>query len=628
MIQAQSVSPIEGAIRAFTNGVHRIGGIILAAMMFLTAADVLFRYVFNSAITGAVELNELMLVLVVFFSLAQAAVRKEHVRVELVVSKFPINTQNILNVVSDLVVFGLSFIITWQAVIFAMDRMKKHATTAVLLVPIPPFILLFAFSCALFCLIILMDLRKNLQTLVAVRWRNIDWLVAIVGALVIIAGIYVASSPITNKLPAITAGYVGMVVLVVLIFSGIPIGFVMGLIGFLGMSYLTGPKGGFGLMASVPFSTTASYTFCVVPLFILMGSFAFYTGLSREMYSTVNKWLGFLPGGLAMATIGGCAGFAAICGSSLATAATMGTVALPEMKRYKYSPALATGCLAAGGSIGILIPPSMVLLIYGILTNQPITDLFVAGILPGLSQALFYLVTIYILCKINPELGPPGEKYTLKEKIVSLKDTWGVLALFLLVIGGLYFGVFTPTEAAGIGAFGAFIMTILKRKITFGLLKNSLGDTGATTAMVFTILIGAMLLGYFLAITRVPFQLSEFVSALPVSRYTILILIMVIYLVLGCFMDSLSIVLLTVPIFYPVVEGLQFNPIWFGVLVTRVSEMGLITPPVGMNVFVIKGVARDVPMYTIFRGIVPFLCADFVHLAVLIAWPQLSLALL
>ena len=229
---------------------------------------------------------------------------------------------------------------------------------------------------------------------------------------------------------------------------------------------------------------------------------------------------------------------------------------------------------------------------------------------------------------MKPELGPPGEKYTLKEKILSLKDTWGVIALFLLVIGGLYFGVFTPTEAAAIGAFGAFVMTILKRKLTLGLLKASLGDTGATTAMVFMILIGAMLLGYFLAITRVPFQLSEFVSALPLNRYIILILIMVIYLVLGCFMDSLSIVLLTVPIFYPVIEGLHFNPIWFGVLITRVSEMGLITPPVGMNVFVIKGVARDVPMYTIFRGIVPFLCADFVHLALLIAWPQLTLALL
>jgi tripartite ATP-independent transporter DctM subunit len=402
----------------------------------------------------------------------------------------------------------------------------------------------------------------------------------------------------------------------------------MTLVGFGGMAYLTSFQGGLGLLGNVPYATTSSYTFCVVPLFILMGSFAFYTGLSRDMYSAVNKWLGFLPGGLAMATVGGCAGFAAICGSSLATAATMGTVALPEMRRYKYDLGLATGCLAAGGSIGILIPPSVVLLIYGILTNQPISDLFIAGILPGLSQALFYLVTVYIICKLNPLKGPPGERFTLKERVFSLKDTWGVIVLFLLVIGGLYFGVFTPTEAAGIGAFGAFVLTILKGRLSWTLLKNSFSDTGATTAMVFIILIGAMILGYFLAITRVPFQLSDFVASLPLNRYIILILILVIYLVLGCFMDSLSIVILTVPIFFPVIQGLGLNTIWFGVLITRVSEMGLITPPVGMNVFVIKGVAKDVPMHTIFKGIMPFLTADFLHLALLVSVPQLCLILL
>jgi tripartite ATP-independent transporter DctM subunit len=237
------------------------------------------------------------------------------------------------------------------------------------------------------------------------------------------------------------------------------------------------------------------------------------------------------------------------------------------------------------------------------------------------------MITIYIICRLDPRKGPPGEKCTFQDKIISLKDAWGVLVLFFLVIGGLYFGVFTPTEAAGIGAFGAFVLAIVKRKLSWTLLKNSLGDSGSTTAMVFMILIGAMLLGYFLAVTRVPFQLADFVAALPVNRYVILCLIMLIYLVLGCFVDSLSIVLLTVPIFFPVVQSLNFNPIWFGVLVTRVTEMGLITPPVGLNVFVIKGVAKDVPMYTIFRGIAPFLTADFFHLALLISLPQLSLIL-
>jgi tripartite ATP-independent transporter DctM subunit len=604
-----------------------MGGFLLALMMFITAADVFFRYVLNSSIAGAVELNEVMLILVVFFSVAQAAARKDHVRVELLVSRLPLRVQTVFNVVSDTGVFGLSFLIAWQAALFALDKWQKGLTTAVLSIPIYPFIILFALSMILFCLIILLDLIKEIKMLIAAQGGISTGIIALICVMVIVAGLaWVIAA--TDRLPSMTAGYIGMVLLVVLIFSGIPIGFVMGLIGFGGMAYLTSLGGGLGLLSNVPYATTNSYTLCVVPLFILMGSFAFYTGLSRDMYSTVNKWLGFFPGGLAMATIGGCAGFAAICGSSLATAATMGTVALPEMKRHKYDMALATGCLAAGGSIGILIPPSVVLLIYGILTNLPISDLFIAGILPGVSQALFYMVTIYIVCKLDPSKGPPGEKHTFREKMISLKDTWGILALFLLVIGGLYLGVFTPTEAAGIGAFGAFVLTIIKRKLSWSLLKNSLGDSGATTAMVFMILIGAMLLGYFLAVTRIPFQLSDFVASLPVNRYVILCLIMIIYLVLGCLVDSLSIVLLTVPIFFPVIQSLNFNPIWFGVLVTRVSEMGLITPPVGMNVFVIRGVAKDVPMYTIFRGIVPFLIADFLHLALLIAVPQLSLILL
>jgi C4-dicarboxylate transporter DctM subunit len=622
----QSTSRFESTIFALTNGIHRIGGGVLALMMFITAADVFLRYVFNGSIAGAVELNEVMLILVVFFSVAQAAVRKEHVRVELLVSKLPISLQTLFNVISDMVVFCLALVIAWQAALFALDKWKKGLTTAVLSIPIYPFVALFAFCMVLFCLIILMDLSKDFKVMILARRKISEWMIILIGVVIIAVGLGLAIA-MTDRLPPVTAGYIGMGVLVIMIFSGIPIGFGMGLVGFAGMAYLTSLKGGLGLLSNVPYATTNSYSFCVVPLFILMGSFAFYTGLGRDMYGTVNKWLGFFPGGLAMATIGGCAGFAAICGSSLATAATMGTVALPEMRRYKYDMGLATGCLAAGGSIGILIPPSIVLLIYGILTNLPISDLFVAGILPGLSQALFYLVTIYIICRLDPRKGPRGEKFSLRDKVLSLKDAWGVLVLFFLVIGGLYFGVFTPTEAAGIGAFGAFVLAIVKRKLGWTLLKNSLGDTGSTTAMVFMILIGAMLLGYFLAVTRVPFQLADFVAALPVNRYVILCLIMLIYLVLGCFVDSLSIVLLTVPIFFPVIQSLNFNPIWFGVLVTRVTEMGLITPPVGLNVFVIKGVAKDVPMYTIFRGIAPFLTADFFHLALLIALPQLSLIL-
>jgi tripartite ATP-independent transporter DctM subunit len=337
--------------------------------------------------------------------------------------------------------------------------------------------------------------------------------------------------------------------------------------------------------------------------------------------------LGQLRGGLAMATVGACAGFAAISGSSLATAATMGTVALPEMKRYKYDSRLATGAVAAGGTIGILIPPSVILILYGIITEQSIGKLFLAGFIPGVLEAVFYMVTIYILCKINPFMGPPGPRTSFLSKITSLKNTWIVLALFVLVIGGIYLGVFSPTEAAGVGAFGAFIFGLARRRLGWQALKSSLADTGRTTAMIFVIILGAMILGYFLAVSRIPFELADIVGTLAVNRYVILVLILIVYLLLGCVMDSMAIMLLITPIFFPLAISLGFNPIWFGILITRMTEIGLITPPVGLNVYIIRGVAKDVPMQTIFRGIVPFLIADICHVALLIALPQLSLFL-
>jgi C4-dicarboxylate transporter DctM subunit len=320
--------------------------------------------------------------------------------------------------------------------------------------------------------------------------------------------------------------------------------------------------------------------------------------LSKDLYDTVHSWLGRLRGGLAMATVGACAGFAAISGSSLATAATMGTVALPEMRRFKYDDRLATGAVAAGGTIGILIPPSVILILYGIITEQSIGKLFLAGFIPGVLEAVFYMVTIYILCKSIPHMGPPGPKTSLTSKIISLKNTWIVLALFVLVIGGIYLGVFSPTEA-----------------------------TGKTTAMVFVIILGAMILGYFLAVSRIPSVLADSVAALEVNRYFILVLILLVYVFLGCVMDSMAIMLLITPIFFPLAMSLGFNPIWFGIMVTRVTEIGLITPPVGLNVYIIRGVAKDVPMQTIFRGIIPFLIADICEVALLIAIPQLSLFL-
>jgi tripartite ATP-independent transporter DctM subunit len=406
-----------------------------------------------------------------------------------------------------------------------------------------------------------------------------------------------------------------------------PISFGMGFMGFIGFAYLVGIGPALGLLKTVPYTTFASHSLSVIPLFILMGAFSFSAGISKDLYEAVYKWLGNLRGGLAMATVGACACFASISGSSMATAATMGTVALPEMKKYKYDLALATGSVAAGGSMGILIPPSVILIIYGIITEQSIGKLFLAGFIPGVMEAFFYMLVIAVLTKFNPSLGPRGPKTSFMEKLSALSKTWEVFVLFLVVIGGIYLGVFTPTEAAGIGAFGAFGFALMKRRLTWGVFKKSLSDTIRTTVMVFAIILGAMLLGYFLTVTRIPFDLAGFVAGLPVNRYIILALILFVFLALGCVIDTMAIVLLTVPIFFPLIVNLGFDPIWFGILVVRTTEMGLITPPVGLNVFIIKGVARDVPIGTIFRGIFPFLFADLCQVVLLIAIPQLSLFL-
>lgn len=349
----------------------------------------------------------------------------------------------------------------------------------------------------------------------------------------------------------LTVGLIGIGILFLLLLSRMHIGFVMALVGFLGTIYLLSVDPGLILLGTVPYRTAASYALAALPLFVFMGALASASGLSRDLYSTVYTWLGHLPGGLAMATVGACSGFAAVSGSSVATAATIGAVALPEMKRYKYDPALATGCVACGGTIGILIPPSIILVIYGILTEQSIGRLFVAAIIPGLLEALFYLFTIYILCRRNIKMGPPGPRTSFKEKMVSLKDVWGALLIFLVVIGGIYRGIFTPTEAAAVGAFGVFLIGIGRRRFSRRNLLTSLLETAKITGMIFGILIGAYIFGYFLAVSELPFELAGIAGSLAVNRYIILGLILLVYMILGCVVESFTMIVLTVPIVFP-----------------------------------------------------------------------------
>jgi tripartite ATP-independent transporter DctM subunit len=419
---------------------------------------------------------------------------------------------------------------------------------------------------------------------------------------------------------------IGFVSLFMLMLLRVPVGIAMGLVGVTGFGYMVGDWWpALKLLAQSPMRTATSAEFAVIPLFLLMGAFASSSGMSRELFRAANSFLGHLRGGLGIATIAACGAFAAICGSSVATAATFSSVAYPEMRRYGYPQSFSTGVVAAGGTLGIMIPPSTVLAVYGLITEQDIGKLFIAGVVPGIVAVAMYIVTINIIGIVRPNFLPTGRRTTWAERLDSVRDIWAVILLFIFVIGGIYAGIFTATEAAGCGAGGAFIIAVLRRRLSLADFWKSCIETVRTTAAVFTILIGALIFGYFLTITQTPQKVTEFLTGLGLGPYGVLILIMLMYLVLGCIMDAMAMIILTIPIVFPVIKQLGFDPIWFGVIIVMTVELGLIHPPVGMNVFVIKSVVKDVSFSTIFKGVIPFIVTDLIRLAILIAFPILAL---
>jgi len=418
---------------------------------------------------------------------------------------------------------------------------------------------------------------------------------------------------------------IGFVVLFALMLLRVPVGMAMGLVGVGGFAYLVDGGAALKIVGHTTARTVTDYNFAVIPLFLLMGSFATTSGMSRELFRAANSFLGHLRGGLGIATIAACGGFAAICGSSVATAATFSRVAYPEMRRFGYPQSFATGVIAAGGTLGIMIPPSTVFAVYGLITEQDVGKLFIAGVVPGILAISMYMMTITLIGVAKPGFLPPGQRSTTKERLAALRDVWATLLLFAFVIGGLYGGLFTATEAAGAGAGGAFLIGIARGRLSRADIMRSLLETTRTTAAVFTVLIGALLFGYFLTVTQTPQKLTEFLTGLGVGRYGVLALIMVMYLILGCLMDALAMIILTVPIVFPVIKELGFDPIWFGVIIVMTVELGLIHPPVGMNIFVIKSVVDDVKISTIFYGVLPFIVTDLLRLVILIAFPIIAL---
>jgi tripartite ATP-independent transporter DctM subunit len=420
-------------------------------------------------------------------------------------------------------------------------------------------------------------------------------------------------------------GIIGLLALFTLIFTKMPVGFLMAFIGGTGFAYIVSFDAAMNMMTRDIFDVFGSYNLTVIPLFILMGQIAYHAGISSRLFHVAYKFMGHWPGGMAIATIGACAGFSAICGSTNATAATMAAVTLPEMRKYNYKDSLATGVIAAGGSLGILVPPSVIFIIYGILTEQSIGKLFMAGILPGILLTILFIMAVLIWTSRNPSLAPRGPRSTFREKIGSLTGLVETIILFILVMGGLFGGFFTPTEAGGIGAFGTLLIALLRRNLNFAGLVQSLFETTRISCMILVIVAGATIFGHFLAITRIPFDIAGWVAGFNLPSFAIMGLIIFVFFIGGCFIDSLALIMLVVPIFYPVVTAMGFDPLWFGVVIVMVTQIGVITPPVGINVYVVKSVAWDVPLHNIFKGVLPLLLALVTATLLMLPFPQIAL---
>jgi len=549
--------------------------ILLFSLMMLTTADVIGRYIFNWPLRGAFEITELLLLTLIFAGLPLASRADEHVTLDFIDMILSARGRLLLRRIVDFIC-GLLFLGLAYRVWIKADRIEGYGdTTEVLRIPVGPFVYFMA-------------------------------------VMVAVTGI---------------VHLVGLALMMVLALLRIPIAISMGVIGFLGVAYMRdwnfAPA--FAMVETKVYETGRNYTLSVVPLFILMGNFVTRAGMSQQLFRAAYTCIGHLRGGLAMATVCACAGFGAICGSSIATAATMAKVAYPAMSELGYSDRLSTGAIAGGGTLGILIPPSTIMVIYGVLTETNIGKLFAAGILPGILATFLLCLAVQWIVWTDPKSGPRGERSTWRERLVALRGIWAVALLFIVVMGGIYGGVFTATEGAGVGAFGALCFALARRVLTWHTLLDALVESGRTTAMLFAILTGALMFAEFVNYTTMPDDLKNLVTGLNLSPIMVVAAICAIYVVLGTAMEELSMILLTVPVFFPVIVHLGLDPIWFGILIVVVVEIGLISPPVGMNLFVINALLPQVPTRIVFHGVLPFMVADVVRLFILVAFPVISL---
>jgi tripartite ATP-independent transporter DctM subunit len=596
-------------------------------MALAVAFDNVSRLVFNRPFNGMIEYQTFTLVTVIFLALSHTFIKEGHVSVDIISTKFSDKLKFFLRTIFSIWATVLFGFISWQAGVRTVDAFSRGDAAQISELPMYPF---YAMAALGFSLMSIVGISNFFESLGKVLRLFKSPLTTITGIVIISIGFLAVPGMLQtfsiNVSPEV-AGIIAITTLMIIMLLGFPIGFGMALVGFLGLWYLMSFDLALQIVQIKTYNSVAHYYYCVVPFFLLMGFLALEAGVGARLFKTANLWLGRLPGGMGIATICGCGGFAAICGESMATAATMGSVALPEMRKHNYDESLSTGALAAGGTLGILIPPSIGFVVYGIVTEQSIGKLFMAGIMPGILLMLAFGTYMFVRCTLNPSLAPRQKPEKFSVMLASLKNVWEAIFIFTVVIGGIYSGILTPTEAGGIGALGALVMALLSKEFNRKKFFAAVSTATQMTAMIYLIIIGVMILGHFISMSNIPIAFAEYISSLVVSRWVVFAIILAMYLFLGMIMNIIPMMMLTLPILFPTVKALGFDPIWFGVIMVIMMEMGQITPPIGVNVFVIYGVAKDIPMTKIFMGIMPFILIKALVIVILAIFPDIALYL-
>lgn len=612
--------PVERVYRALTEKLFFLSGVLLILLVPPIAFDIFARSFLGFSVDGMMEVETLTLVASVFLAVGLVTARQEHIDVDLLFNTFSAGNRDRLRAFIRLISFVSAFIF---ACITFRSGYAWHELTLRLQIPEKYFMLLVSFGFFTIAVGMGFDLWRDVRKLLEKRdWMGLACAVAAVALLCCLPFLYKATGV---RLSGMSIGIAGFCLLFVLILLRVPIGLAMAFIAVIGVialkrNPLTAVQG----LSEIPFRSVNDFVFVAIPMFMLMGELASCSGLSKSLFACANNWLGRLPGGLAVATVGGCAGFGAVCGDSLPTVITMSSVALPEMRQRKYSMRLATGALAAGGTLGILIPPSMGFIFYSLMTEESIGKLFIAGIIPGLLLSGIFMAIIVFQVWRRPELAPPTPRVPWREKILSILGLAPIIALFVVVVGGILAGAFTPGEGGAVGALGAFVYAVARRTMSLGDFKGAMLATARMTGKVFALLVGVYAFGAFLAVSHLPRLMAEAVTAAGINSYVLLALVIVLYVFLGCVMNIVPMMLLTLPSLWPSIQAMGIDGVWFGVITVIVMEMGMITPPIGLNVFAMSSIASDVPMAETFRGIMPFFLGMIFCVLLIIVFPPIA----